>query len=419
LLGAAERQRVVGVPTGLRSMPVVQRCGGVACDCPEEERASNEARAPARGIQRSPVPGGGSAALPVVMRLSEGQFRAQLGATPQQRQAIDMLFANSTFAALWGYLRSCTAAPRQDLGPLGLRVTPGLRIGGVERFGGYDPVARTLEINPTKPEHQSNPTELVDTIVHELVHAVDDLQPDCVAAGSIPAPLGGAATSTLPSRAAVAGTPEEARLTREQGPGASNPCDEFIDINAAAQDMIVRILRDNVQLATVGRPTVTFLNVIIRRNPAALTAYETCRTAACRTAPGPARDRALNRCAAEIIARFIPPDLQPALLPARIHFDLGANVLRADDVPTADMVGMFLVAHPGVRVRLVGHTDPTGSASVNRRLGLRRAERVRSLLLAAGVDPRQILSVESRETRERLSSSAATHWMDRRVEVLQ
>jgi outer membrane protein OmpA-like peptidoglycan-associated protein len=415
--GNGSVERLLRATWARMASPVIQRCGDTPCACSDEERADKQAAAAGPSVQRSTLRTEASNGL-VVMRLSEGQFQTKLGATPQQRSAVDRLFSDPTFQSLWSYLRACRAVPRQDVGPLALEVTPGLRIGGVERFGGYDPVARKLEINPTKPEHQTNPTELVDTVIHELIHAVDDLQADCVAAGSPPAPLGGAATATLPSRASVAGTPDEARLTREQGPGASDPCGEFIDINAAAQDMIVRILQSNVQTASVGRPTLTFLNVIIRRNPVALTTYETCRSAACLALPGPARDATLNRCAADTIARFIPADLQSALLPARIHFDIGASVLRADDVPTADMLGLFLVAHPAVSVRLVGHTDPTGSVAVNRRLGVQRAERIRALLLAAGVPRGQILSVESREGRERLSTSVATHWMDRRVEVL-
>ena len=160
------------------------------------------------------------------MRLTESQFRTQLGSTGEQRVAIDTLFADPTFSALMTYLRTCTATPQQDvLGDLRLKVTPGLRIGGAERFGGYNPLTRTLEINPTKREHVSNPTELVDTIVHELIHAVDDLQPACVVAGSGPAPLAGGATATAPDRAAVAGTPEEARLMQEQARGRATPAE--------------------------------------------------------------------------------------------------------------------------------------------------------------------------------------------------
>jgi outer membrane protein OmpA-like peptidoglycan-associated protein len=387
---------------------VAQRCGPIACSCSDEERAVKEGTG--LPVQRS-------VAEPVVMRLSETQFQARLGATPQQRAAVDALFADPGFASLWAYLRSCrSASGRQDLGPLALEVTPGLRDNGVERFGGYSPLSRTLEINPTKPEHRTNPAELVDTVVHELIHAVDHLQTECRAAGSPPAPLGGAATTGF--RARTPGGPDEARLNRERGPGASNPCNEFIDINAAAQDMIVRMLRSNIQIATVGRPTLAFLNVIIRRNPAALAAYETCRSAACATTPGRPTNPAVDRCAAEAIARFIPPDLQPALLPARIHFDLGASVLRADDVPLADLVELFLVAHPAVTVSLVGHTDPSGTLAVNRRLGLQRAQRIRDLLIRAGVPAAQIRSVESREGREQISTSLDTRWKDRRVEVV-
>ena len=43
-------------------------------------------------------------------------------------------------------------------------MTPGLKMRGVERFGGYFLGSHTLEINPTKPEHVANPEELVDTI---------------------------------------------------------------------------------------------------------------------------------------------------------------------------------------------------------------------------------------------------------------
>jgi outer membrane protein OmpA-like peptidoglycan-associated protein len=406
--GNAGVARLLAATKPTTPVVVAQRCGPVPCDCNDEDRAAKEGTGPQ--VQRV-------VAEPVVMRLSETQFQARLGATQQQRAAIDALFSDPTFLSLWTYLRSCrSASGRQDLGPLALEVTPGLSDGGVERFGGYSPLSRTLEINPTKPEHRTNPSELVDTVVHELIHAVDHLQTECRAAGSPPPPLGGAATTGFTPR--TPGGPDEDRLNRERGPGASNPCGEFIDINAAAQDMIVRVLRNNIQVATIGRPTLTFLNVIIRRDPAALAAYEACRSAACATTPGRPTNAAVDRCAAQTIARFIPPDLRPALLPARIHFDLGANVLRADDVPTADMVALFLVAHPAVTVGLVGHTDPSGSRAVNRRLGLRRAERIRDLLLRAGVPATQIRSLESRESRDQLSSSADTRWKDRRVEVV-
>ncbi len=245
------------------------------------------------------------------MLLKAEEFRAKLGSTKEQQSAITALFANATFRSLWDYMRTCPAKPKQDLGPLALKVTPGLKMAGVERYGGYFGLTRTLEINPTKPEHTANPTELVDTIVHELIHAADDLQADCKSAGGKEAPLGGAATVSPPSRAAIAGTPEEARLMTELGPGASNPCEEFLDINRTAQQMVVGILRSNIKVAKVGRPTVTFVNEILRRDRKAMAAYEKCRVDACKASDAEARRKAVGVCSADIIATFMPADLAP------------------------------------------------------------------------------------------------------------
>jgi outer membrane protein OmpA-like peptidoglycan-associated protein len=204
----------------------------------------------------------------------------------------------------------------------------------------------------------------------------------------------------------------------ELGPGASNPCEEFIDINAAAQQMIIQILAENIQISRVGRPTITFVNEILRRNPAAMSAYEACRGAACAKPTADERRRAVARCSAEIIGRFMPPDLLPALLPTRIYFDFGANTLRSDSLETLDLVALFLMAHPDISVELEGHADPVGTAATNLTLGQQRAETVAQELLRKGVDPRQIRSVTSRGEQGQLSTGPATHWKDRRVEII-
>ena len=259
---------------------------------------------PAPRVRETVAPG-------AIQRLTPAQFRAQLGANDAQKAAIAALFANRTFKALWDYLAACTAG-KKDLGPLTLKVTPGLKIGGVERYGGYDPVARALEINPTKPEHLSNSAELVDTITHELIHAVDDLEADCKKAGSNDAPLAGAATAHAPTRAQLAGDrKEEARLMKEQGPGASNPCEEFIDINKAAQQIIINVIRENITVARVGRPTVTFVNEILRRDPAAMREYVACRDAACKQTDPDKRRTAVGKCSSAILTKYMPPDLKP------------------------------------------------------------------------------------------------------------
>jgi hypothetical protein len=275
--------------------------------CEDEARHASAAIASGRDPGRLSVAGSG------VMRLTPAEFRAQLGSTDAQKAAIRTLFSNADFLALWRYLENCRATPTRDLGPLGLKVTPNLRMDGVERFGGYFGRSNTLEINPTKPEHLDNPTELVDTITHELIHAINDLEAECVRAGSGPAPLQGAETVGSPSRATVAGTTRDAELMRDLGPGASNPCEEFIDINAAAQHLIVRIMESNIEISGVGRPTITFVNTILRKNPAALTEYTRCQRTACGLADADAKREAVARCSAAIIRKYYQPPAKPAV----------------------------------------------------------------------------------------------------------
>ncbi len=280
-----------------------------------EQEANQSAHAIARGASSFPS---FSNAPAQIMCLTPQEFKNQLEQTPDEKKAIDALFANSTFLDLWNYMKTCPAKPRRDLGPLALDVKPGLIMGGKERFGGYFLGSTpTLKINPTKPEHQANPEELVDTVVHELIHAVDDLQAECKAAGAGEAPLRGAATRTLPSRANVKGTADEEKLTKEQGPGASNPCEEFIDINSAAQDMVTQIIKADIQASGVGKPTITFVNEIIRHNPKAFADYKVCRDAAC-ARPAPAdRDNGIAACTAQILNQYYAPAPNPNVqLPA-------------------------------------------------------------------------------------------------------
>ncbi|MFM8767763.1 MAG: OmpA family protein, partial [Rubrivivax sp.] len=75
-------------------------------------------------------------------------------------------------------------------------------------------------------------------------------------------------------------------------------------------------------------------------------------------------------------------------------------------------------SRPALQVEIVGHADARGSAEANERLALRRAQTVRDQLLAAGLQPAQLL-VEARGARE--PAVAATKGrgepINRRVEV--
>jgi outer membrane protein OmpA-like peptidoglycan-associated protein len=191
-----------------------------------------------------------------------------------------------------------------------------------------------------------------------------------------------------------------------------------LDINAAAQQMVVQIITETIEVSGVGRPTLTFVNYILRNNPAALREYETCRTSACARPNVDQQRREVARCAAQIIGRYTPTELLPALLPARVYFDFDSNTLRADAQEKINLIAQYLMAHPNTSVHLEGHTDPVGSASYNMGLGQRRADAVAQRLIDQGVDFRQVVSVTSRGEEMRLSTGRSSHWMDRRVEII-
>jgi outer membrane protein OmpA-like peptidoglycan-associated protein len=428
---------------------VQQRDAAGADDAPIElcNRSDYEGQAEsaANGLNASPV-GSLTPAAPALMRLSPADFRKQLGSTPDQKTAIDALYANAEFSALWDYMKDCPLTPKKDLGPLNLKVTPGLQSGAVERYGGYSPGSRTLEINPTKPEHKDNPAELVDTITHELIHAVSDLEAGCVTAGAKASPLAkaGAGTATAPSRADLAGKPKDIeRLTKEQGPGASDPCGEFLDINAAAQHMIVSIIESNIQVAKVGRPTLVFVNEILRSNPKALADYTSCRDVACAKPVAADKDKAIATCSADILTKYYAPPAPPgpasqpklggfelrhaSTLSASMAgsltldaFELDKSKLTAEHqrqiLPHAETMVKLLRDFPDSFVTVVGHTDATGSDTHNKGLGQERADAVLEALVAAGV-PREAMRAYSLGESALRIDTKGPEPRNRRVEI--
>lgn len=77
-----------------------------------------------------------------------------------------------------------------------------------------------------------------------------------------------------------------------------------------------------------------------------------------------------------------------------VFFDWSKPEIRGDDAATLDQVAAAHRAHPNERLQLFGHTDRSGSAAVNRRAGLRRAEAVGVELEKRG-SPRNAMSVAS------------------------
>lgn len=187
------------------------------------------------------------------------RFLGELSTTPEQRRALEALRAHPDWVAIRAYLER---PPQRE--QLELRVIPGLRARGVERFGGYS--AGVLAINPTISGHRDNVQELVDTLVHELVHALLALP------RSEPFPLAADVLDSThdPALANLAGrtirrgnVPERVAdyMEREYGPSASDPHRDWSDINAAAQELVRKVVEANLAATGVGRETLVFQNI--------------------------------------------------------------------------------------------------------------------------------------------------------------
>lgn len=87
------------------------------------------------------------------------------------------------------------------------------------------------------------------------------------------------------------------------------------------------------------------------------------------------------------------------------------------DQPTMQMLANCMIDGPlkGKTIKLIGHTDPRGTAGYNDALGLERAERVQHYLVGHGVDAArvQVATVGADEARD----TPADWPKDRRVEI--
>jgi outer membrane protein OmpA-like peptidoglycan-associated protein len=105
-------------------------------------------------------------------------------------------------------------------------------------------------------------------------------------------------------------------------------------------------------------------------------------------------------------------------VPSDISFATGSAAIEPRLRPILDAFANGLGAQPQMIVRIVGHTDSTGSDAVNDPLSLRRAESVRNYLSDRGVGAGRI-EVAGRGSREPVASNdtAEGRAKNRRVEI--
>lgn len=103
-------------------------------------------------------------------------------------------------------------------------------------------------------------------------------------------------------------------------------------------------------------------------------------------------------------------------VPSDISFDVGSASIKPELRSVLDQFAQGLDAT--LQVRVVGHTDSTGSDAINDPLSLRRAQSVRDYLDTRGVPPSR-MQTEGRGSREPLADNASEtgRAKNRRVEL--
>lgn len=103
-------------------------------------------------------------------------------------------------------------------------------------------------------------------------------------------------------------------------------------------------------------------------------------------------------------------------VPSDLSFDVGSANLKPALRPVLEQFAQGLDAT--TLVRIVGHTDSTGSDAINDPLSMQRAQTVRDFLSTRGV-PAHRMSVEGRGSREPVADNAAEpgRAKNRRVEL--
>jgi OOP family OmpA-OmpF porin len=101
-----------------------------------------------------------------------------------------------------------------------------------------------------------------------------------------------------------------------------------------------------------------------------------------------------------------------------VNFATGRSALTQDSYAILDEVAASLLGNPEVRVEIAGHTDITGSRSLNMRLSLERAQAVKAYLAQKGVEPsRMVGQGYGPDEPIATNATAAGRAQNRRVEL--
>lgn len=105
-------------------------------------------------------------------------------------------------------------------------------------------------------------------------------------------------------------------------------------------------------------------------------------------------------------------------IPSDISFDTGRSDIKPNLQPVLNQFAQGLGSQPNTEIRIVGHTDSTGSDAINNPLSVNRAASARDYLVLRGVSARQI-QIEGRGSRQPIANNSTNlgRAQNRRIEI--
>lgn len=105
-------------------------------------------------------------------------------------------------------------------------------------------------------------------------------------------------------------------------------------------------------------------------------------------------------------------------IPSDISFDINSAVIKPNLRPILDQFAQGLANQPNTEIRIIGHTDSTGSDAINNPLSVNRAASARNYLVSRGVSGQRI-QIDGRGSHEPIADnySEAGRARNRRIEM--
>ncbi len=97
-----------------------------------------------------------------------------------------------------------------------------------------------------------------------------------------------------------------------------------------------------------------------------------------------------------------------------IYFDYRSADIKADAKPLLKAHAHYLAANPQASVRIEGNADERGTPEHNEQLAAQRAENVRSALIAAGANEKQIGVKSNGKSKPKASGHNEESWAENR-----